>query len=116
MQFKTAQPSVLVNFSQVASALGDNLRPMEAVEKGLADQMPGTEQGAASAVLSRALAALQDAESLPGVFSAATDQAGALLQTFLAEQAISEGKFSVVPETGALEAKFDSKDWWGWIG
>src|ERR1700681_1422847 len=117
MSIQNASPesNIVVNFSQVASALGDNLHPTEAINQGLPVQMPGTEPGVASAVLSRALASLQDAETLPGVFSAATDQAGALLQTFLAEQAVSEGKVSLVPETGVLEAKFDSNDWWGWM-
>ncbi|HZQ85910.1 MAG TPA: metallophosphoesterase [Acidimicrobiales bacterium] len=102
---------VVVNFSQIADAFGGAEAAFAAHEE--ADAPPTQDETAFRAVMSRAITALQDSETEPGVLSSPDDAAGALLQSFIAEQAEAGGL--VQPTTGdALEAKFDKHDYWGW--
>jgi hypothetical protein len=102
---------VLVNFAHVTRALtrttGEAWVPPD----------PSSDQARArmrTKVLDRAIAALQDSQTRPGVLSSPEDDsAGALLQSFLAEHAMHAGKVDEVA-SGVLEAKFDSGDWGGW--
>lgn len=105
--------TVIANYTQLARLFGG-----EAAGWARAGELtPGDE-----ALLGRAMAALEDAESeaeqaAPGgksdVLLAPNDQAAALLQTYLAERALEAGKFEQA-RAGALEARFDSKDI-GWV-
>jgi hypothetical protein len=102
---------VVVNFSQIADAFGGAEAAFAAHEE--ADAPATDDDTAFRAVMSRAITALQDSETEPGVLSSPDDAAGALLQSFIAEQAEAGGL--VQPTTGdALEAKFDKHDYWGW--
>jgi hypothetical protein len=100
-----------VNFSQIANAFGGT----EAVFAAHAEAV-GTDagdDGAFSAVMGRALTSLQDVEIVADVLSSPDDPAGALFQSFLAEQAAEAGM--VQPGTAdAFEATFDKHDYWGW--
>ncbi|MBV9936248.1 MAG: metallophosphoesterase [Actinobacteria bacterium] len=106
-----ASKPVVVNFSQIADAFGGAEAAFAAHEEVDAPSLD--DETAFRAVMSRAITALQDAETAPGVLSAPDDAAGSLLQSFIAEQAEAGGL--VQPTTGdALEAKFDKGDYWGW--
>ncbi|HZQ83500.1 MAG TPA: metallophosphoesterase [Acidimicrobiales bacterium] len=106
-----ASRPVVVNFSQIADAFGGAEAAFAAHDE--ADAPPSADDTAFRAVMSRAITALQDSETEPGVLSSPDDAAGALLQSFIAEQAEAGGL--VQPTTGdALEAKFDKHDYWGW--
>ena len=105
--------AVIVNYTQLAGLFGgEAAAPERAAGLAVEDE----------ALLGRAIAALEDAESEArqaapdagsGVLLAPNDQAAALLQTFLAERALETGQ---VDEThaGALEARFDNRDI-GWL-
>jgi len=106
-----ADTPVVVNFSHIADAFGGAEAAFAAHEE--ADAPPTADDTAFRAVMSRAITALQDAETEAGVLSSPDDAAGALLQSFIAEQAAAGGL--VQPTTGdAFEAKFDKHDYWGW--
>lgn len=105
--------TVIANYTQLTGLFGGEA----ARWAGAAELTPEDE-----ALLGRAVAALEDAESeaeegtlgaASDVLIAPNDQAAALLQTYLAERALEAGK---VEETraGALEARFDSNDI-GWV-
>lgn len=108
-----SQP-VIVGFSQVADAFGGREAAHAAVADAASDAVAPGDEAAFRAVMARALAAMEDAQTTPGVFATPDDQAGSLLQTFLAERAAEEGKV-VATQVGTLEAKFDDHDWWGWV-
>ncbi|MCA1692871.1 MAG: metallophosphoesterase [Actinobacteria bacterium] len=102
-------PRALVNYTQLARGGGAT----EAVSE--LEQTDSEEASAAAAAIAQGLVALKDAETLPDVMSSPDDQRGALLQSFLAEQAEAEGKVEPFPVSTALEARFDDKDIARWI-
>ncbi len=67
------------------------------------------------AELSHALRLLEAEQGAAGVMTASRDQATSLLQTFLARQALEEQKVDE-GSSGALEARFDQRDFFGWAG
>ena len=102
----TNETDVIVNFSHVVNAFGSK----EAVQ----DTVAADDDLAFARFMGRALTALEDAETLPTVMSAPDNAQGSLLQSFLAEYAAAEQRVEI-GATGALEAKFDDRDLWGWI-
>jgi hypothetical protein len=62
---------------------------------------------------------IQQVPALPGVLAAPDNQAGALLLSYLAEQAKTTGSVTLrdalVAEQVVAYATFDDKDFWGWI-
>ena len=105
--------TVIANFTQLAGMFSREAAGSERMT-GLA---PGDE-----ALLGRALAALEDAESAaeqsaqhaePDVLLAPNDQAAALLQTYMAERALEAGQVHEA-HAGTLEARFDNRDI-GWL-
>jgi hypothetical protein len=65
--------------------------------------------------LERALHSLEPGERAPEVLISPDDRLASLLQSFLAEQSLREGKVQPIGEVG-LEAKFDERDLLGWAG
>jgi hypothetical protein len=102
---------VVVNFSQIANAFGGAEAVFAAHEEANVDG--SDDEGAFRAVMGRAITSLQDAETVPDVLSSPDDPAGALLQSFLAEQAAASGMVQA-GTADALEATFDKHDYWGW--
>ncbi len=107
----------IVGFTQIAQAFGGRVEAHAAIGSGPLPEI--TECGTADerarfrAVIGRAFIAMQDAETSGEVLSSPDDQAGALLQAFLAETATDEKR--TTPGRIGVEAKFDEHDWWGWI-
>lgn len=100
--------TVIANYRQIARLFGEAAGWAGAAALTLEDE----------ALLGRAIAALEDAESeaeqaAPGggsdVLLAPNDQAAALLQTYLAERALEAEKVEQAV-AGGLEARFDSND------
>lgn len=105
--------AIVTNYTQLTGLFGK-----EAAKPNLTIGLAPEDE----ALLGRALAVLEDAESeaeqtarhaASDVLLAPNDQAAALLQTYLAEQALEAGKLEEV-HAGALEARFDSNDI-GWM-
>lgn len=103
--------AVIANYTQISGLFGREAAAVAAQAAGLApDDEP---------LLGHALAVLEDAESeaaqaaqgapVSDVLLAPDDQAAALLQTYLAEQAIKAGQVEKA-HAGALKARFDSND------
>jgi hypothetical protein len=65
--------------------------------------------------LASALKELEAAENHPDVLSVPDHRVASLLQCYLAERANEEGKLEL-QRSGLEEAKFDDKDYLGWIG
>lgn len=106
-----ADSDVIVNFSQVVAAFGgkENALDMTTTPAG-----PGQDDLAFAAFMGQAMASLEEAQTLPGVMSSPDDNAGALLQAYLAEYCVNEER--IVPGfNGMLEVQFDDRDFWGWI-
>jgi hypothetical protein len=63
--------------------------------------------------LGNALGAIEEAEKVPGVMSSPANQIASLLQSLIVEHATDA---EPLPVGDALEAKFDTHDWLGWLG
>jgi calcineurin-like phosphoesterase family protein len=63
--------------------------------------------------LGNALGAIEEAEKVPGVMSSPQNQMASLLQSMIVEHATDA---EPLPVGNALEAKFDTHDWLGWLG
>ncbi|MCP3139259.1 metallophosphoesterase family protein [Pyxidicoccus xibeiensis] len=105
--------SVVVSFSNVSRMLGKE-SVAETVPAELAALDPA-ERARLQAGLEAALTILEDDQREPGVMVAPNHRPAALFQSFLAEQAATQGKVEPT-KAGGYEAKFDEKDWLGWAG
>ena len=86
-------------------------------ESPVEEGFEGAEGAAKLVALNRAIRAIQDVDTGDDVMSTPSDAAGAMLQSFLAEQAQDTGKVVPLAVGGpGLEAQFDSTDFLGWSG
>ena len=108
----------LVSYKSLSRALRGNFESVAAAAEGIVGSaemgFPGS-QAEMVALLSHALATLEQEETHPGVMVSAQDQIASLLQTYIADQATQAGQVELLP-SGGLEAKFDSRDFLGWTG
>jgi predicted phosphodiesterase len=110
-------PPVIVGYSQILAALRDDAsapltEARNAVEKvspdsDVADDLMG--------MFHEALSELEQVETNAAVMSSAQNQMASALQSWLAENAVKNGK-TEERRSGILEAKFDKNDWAGWVG
>jgi hypothetical protein len=105
---------VIVGSRQLGQLFRQTREAVAAGDKGIRQAAKNPLEAAAMAAsLAAAIAAIQDAETKPGVFSSPRSQGGALLQTFLAQKAAEAGKV-LPPNLHGREAQFDDDDWAGW--
>jgi hypothetical protein len=104
----------MVGYAQLAEALNAvSLAGMESA----GELKPGKSisQAEAIAQLSDVMAILEKTQSDPGVLTSADDRMASLVQTYLARQSAVK-PCGVVSTDAGHEAKFDSKDVFGWAG
>lgn len=107
--------SIVVNANSVRTVLQNHESvSQEKVQEATDDPL---EQARLVAGINNALLEILDHEKSPDVLSSPPSEIASQLQTFLAEQAVREDK-PIARELpgGAIEAKFDTKDWLGWAG
>lgn len=114
--------TTIVNYSHISAALGPDEAAAavaeatseavtSAAEDGLSSEEAAQQAAALSVSLNNALVKLSDAEIDPEVFTSVDHRTASLLQSYVAEQALAEGKVN----PGTLEAQFDSNDIKGWV-
>jgi hypothetical protein len=105
--------NIVINASSVSKVLQNH----ESVSQQQVQEATSNpvEQARLVAGLNNAILEIVDHEAAPDVLSSPPSELASQLQTFLAQKAAEEGK-SIARElpSGAVEAKFDSKDWLGW--
>jgi hypothetical protein len=105
--------SIIVNASSVTKVLENHESvSQKEVQEAISDPV---EQARLIAGLNNALIEIVDHEKTPNVLSSPPSELASQLQTFLAQKAAEEDKPTAreLPG-GAVEAKFDSRDWLGW--
>jgi calcineurin-like phosphoesterase family protein len=105
--------NIVINATSVNQVLKNHEAvSQEKVQEATSDPV---EQARLVAGLNNALIEILDHEETPDVLSSPPSQLASQLQTFLAQKAMEEDK-PIARELpgGAVEAKFDSKDWIGW--
>lgn len=105
--------NIVVNANSVLTVLQNHEAVSQAKVKEATDDP--VEQARLVAGVNNALLEIVDHEESPDVLSSPPSEIASQLQTFLAEKATEEDKATAreLPG-GAVEAKFDSKDWFGW--
>jgi len=113
--------NVIVSYRSIIEAYNKGQsRVNEGILQGAKRLLASAEEEAAMhGELGRALRAIQDAERHPGILVSVDHRYASLLQSHIAERAISQGLLQ--PVTGAagqelVETKFDDRDLAGWIG
>src|SRR5258708_101598 len=113
---KNALP--VVTFREINRALKPrSTESIAKTEQVLATEVrddPG-ERARMLAGFANALKILDDEEKVPGILVAPDHKVASLLQTFLARQAAETGRLEPLT-AGGEEAKFDERDWAGWVG
>jgi len=105
--------NIVVNTTSVKKVLQNHEAvSQKQVQEATSDPV---EQARLIAGLNNAIIEIVDHEETPDVLSSPPSELASQLQTFLAQKAVEENK-SIARELpgGAVEAKFDSKDWLGW--
>jgi hypothetical protein len=105
--------NIIINATSVNKVLQNHEAVSEKqVQEAISDPI---EQARLVAGLNNALLEIVDHEETPNVLSSPPSAIASQLQTFLAQKAVEEDK-PIARELpgGAVEAKFDSKDWLGW--
>jgi Calcineurin-like phosphoesterase len=105
--------NIVVNANSVRTVLQNHESVSQEQVKAATDDP--VEQARLVAGINNALLEILDHESSPEILSSPPSEIASQLQTFLAERASEENKPTAreLPG-GAVEAKFDSKDWLGW--
>ena len=105
--------NIIVNAGSVRTVLQNHEAVSQEKVKEATDDP--VEQARLVAGVNNALLEIVDHEESPDVLSSPPSEIASQLQTFLAEKATEEDKATAreLPG-GAVEAKFDSKDWFGW--
>ncbi len=107
----------IVTYGQLSSALNASFESV--VDQGAAalaeEGSGGHSRAEMGAQIAHAMHLLESEDLGNGVMAAAQDQVTSLLQTFIAQRAVEEGKLEEHP-SGGLEAKFDGHDIAGWAG
>src|SRR6266478_4703370 len=105
--------NIVVNATSVKNILKNHEAVSEEkVQEATSDPV---EQARLVAGLNNALLEIVDHEETPDILSSPPSRLASQLQTFLAQKAVEEN-IPIARELpgGAVEAKFDSKDWLGW--
>lgn len=113
---QTGNDTVVVGYSQIMDALGaDPQRAIHGAASAL-ESMPVEPEADPDfmAYFREAIQALEREQKSPGVLSSPQNAMAAALQSHVAAQAAKAGKLRAVAD-GALEAKFDTGDWAGWV-